>query len=180
MTYEISITGANTPADAARTFKVELSRDPATGLLLCKLDGEPFGLDASVTGRDVLSILVAGCSFEVRRDAAGVSNGSGASRIVVNGSSFTAEVRDPRSLRARRARTGSDEGPRKINAPMPGKVVRILAPEGTAVEAGQGVLVIEAMKMQNELKSPRKGTVARIATTEGATVNPGDTLAIIE
>jgi len=72
------------------------------------------------------------------------------------------------------------EGPKRITAPMPGKVVRVVAPPGTRVEAGQGVIVIEAMKMQNELKSPKKGTVQRIVASEGAAVNAGDTLAIIE
>jgi biotin carboxyl carrier protein len=63
---------------------------------------------------------------------------------------------------------------------MPGKVVRIVAAEGTEVEAGAGVVVIEAMKMQNEMKSPKKGIVRKISAAEGATVNAGDTLAIIE
>lgn len=187
MIYEVTITPASASNAAARTFKVELARDPSTGQVVCRLDGEPFALDAAAPGRDLLSLLVAGRSYEVRRDSAssiaanGASApGNGDSRITVNGRVFSAEVRDPRSLRARRARAGSSEGPRKITAPMPGKVVRILAPQGTQVEAGQGVLVIEAMKMQNEMKSPKKGTVARITAAEGATVNPGDTLAVIE
>jgi biotin carboxyl carrier protein len=63
---------------------------------------------------------------------------------------------------------------------MPGKVVRILLSQGTAVEAGSGVLVVEAMKMQNEVKSPKKGTIQKILVTEGAAVNAGDVLAIVE
>jgi biotin carboxyl carrier protein len=63
---------------------------------------------------------------------------------------------------------------------MPGKVVRILAAEGEAVQAGQGVVVIEAMKMQNELKAPKSGTVKKIMATEGMAVIAGDTLAIVE
>jgi biotin carboxyl carrier protein len=64
-------------------------------------------------------------------------------------------------------------------APMPGKVVRLLVAEKDAVEAGQGILVVEAMKMQNEIKSPKKGTVQKIVVMEGASVNPADVLAII-
>ena len=60
---------------------------------------------------------------------------------------------------------------------MPGKVVRILAPPGTAVEAGQGLLVIEAMKMQNEMKSPKKGTIKKLTVKEGAPVEAGQVLA---
>jgi biotin carboxyl carrier protein len=63
---------------------------------------------------------------------------------------------------------------------MPGKIVRILAPAGTAVEAGQGVLVIEAMKMQNEMKSPKKGTIKRLTVKEGAPVEAGQVLAEVE
>jgi biotin carboxyl carrier protein len=63
---------------------------------------------------------------------------------------------------------------------MPGKVVRIVAPPGTDVEAGQPVLVIEAMKMQNELKAPKKGKVKRIVVSEGAAVEAGQTLAEVE
>jgi biotin carboxyl carrier protein len=63
---------------------------------------------------------------------------------------------------------------------MPGKVVRVLAAEKTEVDAGQGVLVVEAMKMQNELKSPKKGIVQKILASEGAAVNAGDVLAVVE
>src|SRR5947209_17816953 len=75
---------------------------------------------------------------------------------------------------------GGEAGPKKVTAPMPGKVVRLLVSEGDTVEAGAGVVVIEAMKMQNELKSPKAGKVQRVAVAEGATVNPGDTLVVVE
>jgi biotin carboxyl carrier protein len=63
---------------------------------------------------------------------------------------------------------------------MPGKVVRLLVREGNEVEAGAGVAVVEAMKMQNEVKSPKKGTIQKISVSEGAAVNAGDVLAIVE
>jgi biotin carboxyl carrier protein len=63
---------------------------------------------------------------------------------------------------------------------MPGKVVRIIVPEGETVDAGKGVVVVEAMKMQNELKSPKAGKVQKMLISEGSTVNAGDPLAIIE
>jgi len=69
---------------------------------------------------------------------------------------------------------------KKLAAPMPGKVVRLLLRQGSAVDAGGGVVVVEAMKMQNEVKSPKKGTVQKILVTEGAAVNAGDVLAIVE
>ena len=73
-----------------------------------------------------------------------------------------------------------DHGPKKLTAPMPGKVVRILVSEGAEIEAGAGILVVEAMKMQNEVKSPKKGIVQKITVREGAAVNSGDVLAIVE
>ena len=63
---------------------------------------------------------------------------------------------------------------------MPGKVVRVLVAQGTEVEAGQGLVVVEAMKMQNEVKSPKRGVVQKMVATEGATVNAGEVLAIVE
>ena len=63
---------------------------------------------------------------------------------------------------------------------MPGRVVRLLVAENSVVEAGQGIVVVEAMKMQNEIKSPKKGTVQKILVSEGAAVNAGDVLAIVE
>jgi biotin carboxyl carrier protein len=63
---------------------------------------------------------------------------------------------------------------------MPGRVVRLLVAEGAGVEAGQGIVVVEAMKMQNEIKSPKKGVVKQILATPGAAVNPGDVLAVVE
>jgi biotin carboxyl carrier protein len=93
---------------------------------------------------------------------------------------FAVEVRDPRSLRSRRAATGQEAGPAKILAPMPGKIIRVLAAEGGEVEAGQGLVVVEAMKMQNEIKATKKGRVTRIAVKEGSAVNAGDLLAIVE
>ena len=63
---------------------------------------------------------------------------------------------------------------------MPGKVVRVLAREGETVDSGAGILVVEAMKMQNEIKSPKKGTIQKVLVREGAPVNAGDVLAIVE
>jgi biotin carboxyl carrier protein len=77
-------------------------------------------------------------------------------------------------------RAVDDQGPKKLTAPMPGKIVRVLVSQGSEIEAGAGVLVVEAMKMQNEIKSPKKGTIQKILVSEGAAVNAGDVLAIVE
>ncbi len=71
-------------------------------------------------------------------------------------------------------------GPQPIASPMPGRVVRLLTQVGDTVEAGQGVVVVEAMKMQNEMAAPRSGTVSEIHVSEGQTVKAGEILAVVE
>src|SRR5256885_8442077 len=169
MIYEISING--------QLFTVQLEREREAGEWVARL-GLPgsqqpreFRFSAAASGADVLSLLVDGRSFAATR------HGSG---LVIDGKHYEVEMRDPRSLRRRRAAGAGQEGPRSVTAPMPGKVVRVLAPAGAEVEAGEGILVVEAMKMQNELKSPKKGRLQKITVTEGAAVNAGDVLAVVE
>jgi biotin carboxyl carrier protein len=132
-------------------------------------------LDVALVAPDTLSLIYKGKSFEVRRE-----NSSDGVRIWINGESYPVEVSDPRSFRGRKKRSDSEAGPRKLIAPMPGKVVRVLVSDSSEVEAGQGIMVIEAMKMQNEIKSPRKGRVQKIMVQSGASVNAGDLLAVVE
>ncbi len=165
MQYEVLIDG--------KAYRVEITR--AAEGWKCRLDGREFIVDAVLTRPDVLSILIGGRSYEVKRERTPSDT-----HMVVGSTRYAAEVRDPRSLRSRRARAGFGEGPQKLVAPMPGKIVRVLVPEKAAVAAGQGVLVIEAMKMQNELKSPKQGVVQQILAREGAAVGAGEVLAIVE
>ena len=165
MIYEVTVAG--------KVHQVELQRSGEHWR--CKLDGLDLPMDAVSTREGVLSILIAGKSYEVKQEST-VSE----SNIVVSGIRVPVQVRDPRVLRSRRRGESGTDGPKKIVAPMPGKVVRILAPVGMAVELGQGVIVIEAMKMQNELKSPKKGTIRKLNITEGAAVEAGQTLAEVE
>jgi biotin carboxyl carrier protein len=71
-------------------------------------------------------------------------------------------------------------GSSKISSPMPGKVIRLLVQDGDTVEAGQGLLVVEAMKMQNEMKAPRAGVVRQLRAAAGGTVAAGEVIAVIE
>ena len=100
-------------------------------------------------------------------------------QLVINGQRVTAEIEDPRQFRAGSA-AGGASGRTVLRATMPGKVVRLLVKPGDPVEVGQGVLIIEAMKMQNEVKSPRAGTVTRIGVSAEQTVAAGAELATIE
>ena len=99
--------------------------------------------------------------------------------VVIDGYRFEAEVRDPRRWSPQSAGRGHD-GIQTIAAPMPGKVVRVLVAAGDSVAPGQGLVVVEAMKMQNELKAPRTGRVLSVAVREGATVAAGEPLVTIE
>ena len=89
------------------------------------------------------------------------------------------EVFDPRNLRAG-GQASAQPGRQRISSPMPGKVVRVLVVPGDAVEAGQGLVVVEAMKMQNEMKSPQAGHVVEVHTQADATVAAGDILIVVE
>jgi biotin carboxyl carrier protein len=165
MTYEISIDGKN--------YRLDLNQ--LEGRWKCVLDGEEFEVDAVIARPNVLSVIIGGQAFEVKRERTASDL-----HLWVKSARFAVDVRDPRSLRGRRAKGAGVEGPQKLVAPMPGKIVRVIAPVGQEVEAGHGVLVIEAMKMQNELKSPKKGIVKQMMVTEGGLVAAGEVLAIVE
>ena len=164
MLYDVTIDGKN--------HRLDLNL--ADGRWLCRLNGRDLELDAILARPDVLSLRIGNMAYEVKSER--VANEL---HLWVGSKRFAVEVRDPRSLRGR-VRAGDDQGPRKIVAPMPGKVVRVLVREGAEVESGAGVAVVEAMKMQNEIKSPKQGTIRKILVGEGAAVNAGDVLAIVE
>jgi biotin carboxyl carrier protein len=163
--YEVMIAGRN--------YRVELQRAGAGWQ--CKLDGRELPVDVTAAQNGVLSLLLNGRSYEVKQEIAGNE-----SNIVVGHERFSVSLRDPRSLPSRRGAGTSDQGVKKITAPMPGKIVRLLASEGSAVQAGQSVIVIEAMKMQNELKAPKTGVMKKVMVAEGAAVDAGQTLAEVE
>lgn len=165
MTYDITIDGKN--------HRLELNR--SDGRWQCRLDGRELQMDAILSRRDVLSVIIEGKSYEVKRELSATDL-----HLWVGPVRYAAEVRDPRSLRSRKGAGAEEAGPRKLVAPMPGKVVRVLVAEKTQVEAGQGIIVVEAMKMQNEIKSPKAGVVQKLVASDGAAVNAGDILAIVE
>jgi biotin carboxyl carrier protein len=104
----------------------------------------------------------------------------GAVEVIVNGKRIPVAARDKKHLRGQAGAGASASGQIKLVSPMPGKVVRALLKAGDEVAAHQGVLVVEAMKMQNEVQSPKAGKIVEIKVSEGQTVNAGETLAIIE
>jgi biotin carboxyl carrier protein len=127
--------------------------------------------DLQETEPGLYSVLVEGRSYEVIVLQPG--------EVSINGRTLTIEVFDPRALRGRRDGDTND-GPQNIAASMPGKVIRVLVAAGDSVAAGQGLIVVEAMKMQNEMKSPKAGRVVEVRTSAGATVAAGEVLVVIE
>ncbi len=164
MTYEVNIDGKN--------YRLELNRPE--GRWQCRLDGREVEVDAVLARPDVLSVLIGGKAYEIKRERTAANM-----HLWVGGVRYAVQVRDPRSLRSR-ARADDRGGPRKLIAPMPGKIVRVLVQEEADVEAGQGIVVVEAMKMQNEIKSPKNGVVRKMLAVEGAAVNAGDVLAVVD
>jgi biotin carboxyl carrier protein len=161
MTYDVTVDGRSTrlSVEGAR-FRYE--RGESQGAL------RDFSIEAAGEGR--FSVLFGARSYQVTLLSSG--------EISVNGRVFHVEVFDPRGLRSRE-RGGESQGPRKIVAPMPGRVIRVLVEANQKVEAGQGLIVVEAMKMQNEMKSLQAGTVVEVKTAAGAAVTAGDVLMVI-
>jgi biotin carboxyl carrier protein len=169
MKFEVLLTTASGP----KTRIVDLERVSDRWRIL--LDGEPVQADVVEIAPNTLSILIRGESHEIR-----ISRGPGENLSVQTGlREFIVEVSDPRSWRGRRLGHVEAEGRQQIAAPMAGKVVRLLVKSGDQVEAGQGLLVVEAMKMQNEIRSTKSGTVERLLAKEGQPVNAGEVLAWI-
>jgi biotin carboxyl carrier protein len=158
---------------ANQTRTVELERD--AGRWCISVNGIPTGADALEIAPNIFSILLNGQAHEVRI----TPSPDGTLALQTTHHEFTAEVIDRRAWSGRRHGAVEAEGRQQIIAPMPGKVVRLLVQPGDRVQAGQGLLVVEAMKMQNEIRSPKSGTVERVLAQEGQPVNAGQVLAWI-
>jgi biotin carboxyl carrier protein len=117
------------------------------------------------------SVLLNGRSYLVNTGAGG--------EISVNGRLLSLEVFDPRDLRPGQG-ASANQGRQEIAASMPGKVIRVLVAAGDKVEEGQGLVVVEAMKMQNEMKSPKAGRVVEVRARADATVGAGEILVVVE
>jgi biotin carboxyl carrier protein len=159
-------------SDKTRTIELQRNSDRWQ----VSLDGEALDADAVEIAPNVFSVLLDGESFEVRI----APTSQGRLTLQTRHHEFTAQVVNPRAWRGRRHGAVEAEGRQQILAPMPGKVVRLLVQVGDKVEAGQGLLVVEAMKMQNEVRSPKTGTVERLMAREGQPVNAGEVLAWID
>ncbi len=142
-----------------------------------RLGGRVFEVDSVATDGSVRSLLIGGRQFEVAVRAAGdnrylVSTAGGLEEL---------EVLDPLThLAAKGARERAAHGPQRVAAYMPGKVVTVLVEEGQQVIRGQGLVVLEAMKMENEILAERDGTVRHVFVSPGQAVEGGDPLFELE
>ncbi len=139
------------------------------------IDDRALEADAVEVSPGIYSILIAGQSFEARvtlRDDSQL-------RVTVAGREYNATIRNPRKWKRIRRLGVQAEGSQQLKAPMSGKIVLVLVKTGDTVDAGQGIIVIEAMKMQNEIRSPKSGTVERLLVAQGQTVNAGEVVAIV-
>ena len=168
-------TRANAPHGASAALpaqNIDVTRDG--NQIRVEMNGRIIEGDAVEVATGTYSILIGGHSYEVRVEPA-----HGGFRVHAGAQEFAVAIDDPRAWRRRRGGALEAEGRQEVTAPMPGKVVRVLAKQGDDVEAGQGLFVVEAMKMQNEIRSPKKGKLERLLVTEGQVVNAGESLAVV-
>jgi biotin carboxyl carrier protein len=138
------------------------------------IDGQSVEADIVQVSPGIYSVLIDGESIDVR-----VEGNRSALRVVVDDREYLASIENPRELKKNRAGAAEAAGRQSIVAPMAGKIIAALVKVGDAVQGGQGLLIVEAMKMQNEIRSPKSGQVERIAVVEGQTVNSGDVVIVI-
>lgn len=167
---------------SGKLHKVVLPAAGDSASTYATVDGKPIPVDIHMLQPGVLSLLLTQpngtvLSFRCIADEAVSADADPA--VLIAGQRFSYAVSDPRSLRASSATVG-DTGPRALKSPMPGRIVRVLVAAGETVVAGQGCIVIEAMKMQNELKAPKAGRIAKLTAAAGETVLAGATLLVVE
>lgn len=171
-TYRIELEPAAQPSESAQPNSVGSNSEMDWNV---RIDGREIPVNCLRVSEDSLSLLIDGESFNVR----GRCSSEGGT-IFFLGESYEFTVRDPRAFRGRSRTAAREGGEQKVTASMPGKVVRLLARAGEPIQAGQGILVIEAMKMQNEVRAAKSGILKSISAQLGANVNAGEVLAIIE
>lgn len=154
-----------------KRFEIDITQDG--GLLV---NGEPRTVDFLSLGPALYSVVMDNQSYELV-----IEEREGDYEVMLRGHLYTGEVLDERAqlLASRRGGLTAETGEISIKSPMPGLIVAVAVNEGDAVKPGQTVVILESMKMQNELKAPREGTVQRISVQTGQSVEQGKLLVTI-
>lgn len=156
-----------------RPLELGLERRGENVLFRVGADGAEHAASVVEVEPGIYSMLWGGRSYEVK-----VVPGPDCLYVDTRDRHLAVQLLDPREPRTVSGRRAA-EGPLSVSAPMPGKVVRVLVGQGDRVEAGQGLVVVEAMKMQNEMKAPRPGLVVEVPAREGARVASGEPLVVL-
>ena len=158
--------------------KLELEITRQDDKVFARVDDRNYELEASEPEPNVFLLKHDGNIYQVYVSPQQVSGNR--TKVVVGTNEFEIRLIDPKRLRGSQAAGDTVDGAAEITTAMPGKVVRILVSAGDDVTKGDGVIVVEAMKMQNEMKSPKDGVIAKVNVAEGDTVGAGDVLVVIE
>ncbi len=150
--------------------EIEIKRDGE--MVFARVNDREYHLEASEVEPNVYLLKHSNKIYQIYVEPNGIVN--------LGNQQFEISITDPKRLRGSNTLSESAEGSSEIKTAMHGKLVRILVEIGAEIKLGESVLVVEAMKMQNELKAPKDGLIKEIRFAEGATVNAGDVLAIIE
>ncbi|MFN2511390.1 MAG: biotin/lipoyl-containing protein [Pyrinomonadaceae bacterium] len=161
---------------AGKDHQISIQRRES--VVLAEVDGRHYELELRDLGDSEYLLIDGNTIYNCRVEKS--HNHPHDIEVSFRGVSYPIKLTDPKRLRSAQSGAQQDKGAARILAPMPGKVVRVLVEAGAQVEAGAGILVVEAMKMQNEMKSPKAGKVVSIHAQAGTTVNAGDVLAVIE
>lgn len=178
MNFEIKLHAGFQTSDHKLALRPSEDNQDVTGQFTFSLDGSDVRSgDWIEIGPGIYSVILGRRSYEVHvaPEASDPVRAAGSYTAIVGGQEYKIELHDPRARRHKGSAVPS-EGPQDILAPMPGRILKVLVEEKQEVEAGQGLLVIEAMKMQNELRAPRPGRVEKIYTSEGLGVETGSKL----
>lgn len=159
---------------AEKELDVEVRRQGSR--VFARVDERSHELEARDLGNGSYLLISAARVFEARVEG----NPNGPVDVVVGTDRYSVAICDPKRMRIANSAAAHVGEAARVIAPMPGKVVRVLVEAGAEIKAGAGLVVVEAMKMQNEMKSPKAGVVAALNVEVGATVNAGDVLVIIE
>jgi biotin carboxyl carrier protein len=158
-----------------QSYSVEIE-EIGKSLYRVAVDGNEFIVDGKKTGRTNYSLIVDNRSFEIE-----VDNAEDEYRVLVDGRNYHVSLVDERRVRVGGGQSDFQlQGRQKVSVPMPGKIIAVLISEGDSVERGQGLVIVEAMKMENEVRSPIAGVVKEIKVKPGDAVEGGAVLVIVE